>query len=255
MASFLDTSNFLNIIYALNTQIEKHYAGLFFGDESDLSRVVYSAKDHCFRKRMETTGSKSTNLDMPFCQYHLKSVNTSVASNRKMYNNIANISGGGIWIDDVGKYVRVTPINVTYEMTCFYSTLEDTLLGLNNIHFDDSSETILYPTLSMTNSETSTSYDVPVSAFLNYSDFLVDQGNYSASENAWLETNHIHTLEVTGLSFDTLLLTTEGAETASITDEVILNFLSTKTDYTGSFDDITTVDPQTLITSYFSEDE
>lgn len=251
MPSFLDTSNFLNVYYALNIAIETHFANLGLG--GDLGRVVYAKKDFCFRKRIEQVGSQTTNLDFPFMQYAITNISPNT-SRGNYFNNLANISGGGIWMEGSGKKVRIAPIKVEYSLNYFFQRLDDTLFCYNKLILDNSNETILYPSLTMKDIEDE-DYTFPVPAFLNYSNFDINSDAYSSSENDWLVSNHINVLEISGISFDTVALTSDDAGDVSLTEEVILNFLATKENYSGTLDDIDSVDPQALITSYFSEDD
>ncbi|MDA3856212.1 MAG: hypothetical protein PF569_08195 [Candidatus Woesearchaeota archaeon] len=245
MPSFLDTTNFLNVVYALNIKLEEHFAEL--GLNSELDRIVYAKKDFCFRERAKSN-PKATSLNFPFMQYAVTNIDSNTSRNN-YFSNEANISG--IYLEGTGKKVRVAPIKVQYSLNFFYERFDDALYAYNRLILDNSNETILYPQLTMKDIDDN-DVTFPVSAFLNYSNFNLDQDLYSSSENDWLKSNNIHVLEISGISFDTLALTTDGTENVSITDEVILEFLSTKTGYMGELGDKDTLSPQELITQYFT---
>ncbi|MDC7242436.1 MAG: hypothetical protein PQJ44_00265 [Sphaerochaetaceae bacterium] len=253
---FLDTSNFLNVVYALNIQLETHFANL--GLNGDLNRVVYAKKEYCFRERLrqrENGGDtnlnkgKTTSLDFPFMQYAVTNIDANAT--KKSFNNLANIEG--IWLEDLGKKVRIAPIDIEYSLNFFYQKFEDALYAYNQLIVDNSNQTLLYPEFTVDNVDGEPT-TFPISAELAYNNINLDQDGWSDSENAWLKTNRIHVVSVGGIEFATQALAIDDDSDVSITEEVIFNFLSSKDGYSGDLDDIDTLDPQTLLTYYFNED-
>ncbi len=253
MGSFLDTSNFLNTYYALHIAVEQHIADMCLN--GDLNRIIYSSREYAFRERVrqrENGGTtnpnkdKTASLDLPFAYLKLDTITPK--TDRKLWNNLANIEG--LYDSTLGIKYRVIPCNISFTGGILYSSLEDTLYAHSKIMSDESNETILYPELTFTNSDGDEVTD-SISAFLGYGNIEIDGSGYE--ETDWLTKNRMHHINLDGLNFDTVILSTEGAEDVYLTEQFILNFLSTKDGYSGDLDDIDTLDPQELLTFYFDE--
>lgn len=194
---------------------------------------------------MSQTGSQVTSLDLPYMSYKIKDFD--FPSDRKLFNQIANIEG--IYIPELGKKLRVVPVRIRYEGIAFFQRTDDLFNAYSRIMSETSNETILYPQITVNDTD-GNPQTFPISAFLSF-DLGLDN---IYNENDWLEKNKVHTIQFNSFGFDTIILF-DDQDPVSITEEVVLNFLATKPNYTGDLSDITTVEPQVLITQYFSEDD
>lgn len=132
---FFDHTNNLNSIYSLNIALETHFSGYLLN--SELDRVVYSDAAHALRKRTkEKTWDESF---LPFMHYKMGDIKEG--SNRPLWNSSAKLRG--TWIADLEKYIRFTPVTITYDSAVWYHQHLDNLFGLTEIVWDDTSETII----------------------------------------------------------------------------------------------------------------
>ena len=243
--AYYDKSNFINCFYALNLSIENYFSNLLFSDSPNsggLDRIIYSSNEFAFRKRIGQTGSQTTDLKLPFMNYWIKDFD--FPSRRSMFNNLANIEG--IYIESLQKKLRVIPVNIKYEGTIFFNRTDDLYQAYSRIITETSNETIIY-SKPMINDVNSIPKEIPISAFLNFE--LGIDNKYR--ETDWLQKNKIHTIDLNAFSFDTVIVS-QSEENVSLTEEVILEFLSTKPNYIGELDNKDNLSPQELITSYFT---
>lgn len=238
---YYNDPNYINVFYNLNIAIEEYFADLLF--DGDLSRIIYASNQYAFRERSRQD-TKSNNLNFPFMNYRIIDLDFP-SKNRKMFNNMVNIEG--IYLEGTGKKVKVTPVNVVYEGIIYFERNDDNYQAYNRIIFQTSNETILYPQVTMKDIN-DVDVTFPISAFLDF-DLKID-GKYN--ENDWMTQNRIHTIGMNSFSFDTVVLQ-QNDTAVSLTEEAILEFLSSKPNYSGELTNKNTLDPQTLITQYFTE--
>ena len=132
---FFNNTSFLNTIYSLNIALEKHFAGYLLKD--DLDRVVYSSTNYALRKR-----SKGLDWDvsfLPFLNYKMEGIGEG--ADRSNWSASGKLAG--IWVDELKKYIKFTPITITYDATAWYRQHLDNLFALTEVIWDDTSETII----------------------------------------------------------------------------------------------------------------
>lgn len=231
MAQFFDHTNFINNIYALDIALENHFGQIFDGD---LSRIIYASNTYAFRKRASQSGDISIdNLNLPFMNYYLTDI--SLSTDRSWWNNVLQVQG--VYVDALGKKVRVVPVQVQYESVLFIERMDDNLLAFSTFLSDNSNETVLYPTVTIDNQE------ISFTGVLSYNfsyNTLYDQTD-------WLKQNNIHTIQL-DFNFNTQLLYTNESN-FGISDEVILEFLTYK-----SGADFDTDNPYNTLREYFDID-
>jgi hypothetical protein len=103
--------------------VYKYLADLYF--EGDMERVVRASADMMFRKRQEQLAERKVNnnpkntlgiLDMPFCSFRLAQDGVNEGTDRTWRNVALNVEG--MWIEELGRRVRITPMTLIYE-ACF----------------------------------------------------------------------------------------------------------------------------------------
>lgn len=243
---FAQKNTFFNSVYALDLSLESNFSNmLFYGDQS---RVVYASNEYCFRKR--TSMDSEGLLDIPFINYYLKSM--SPDTERFLWKNSTNVQ---MLLDNgyasvLGYGIKIVPIHLEYEATAWFSQDKDLQYATSKLLFQNTNETILYGELTSSNGTI-----IKNPAFLSYSfDFKP-----TYNENEWLETNNITSIGM-DFSIDTFIIypDTQVLKTPqpipnvlSITNEVILNFLSTKGELLKN-ENLLNTQPQDLLTMYFS---
>jgi len=228
----VNNNTFLNTVYASDLAIEQHFADTFF--HGDKSRIVYSTNDFCFRKRVGKSEKNYSNADLPFFNYWQQDVN--IEPDRFYWNHIANIQG--IYSEDLGRKLRVVPIQIRYEASLWTHSMFDSQYARSLFFLDDSNETILYPTVNTTDGK-----EIILSAFLSY-----DFSDNEYEESDWLERNTIYNWGINP-SLDVIMVYDDQGP-VSLTEEIIVNFLSAKNELNKS--DILNSDPYVLLTQYFS---
>lgn len=235
----LDTS-FRNAIYSLNIAIETHFAGLLF--DNDLNRIIYSSTDYSFRKRAQENTWNNANL--PFINYYVDDIENN--NDLQHFNHVANIEG--IYIDELDRKLRITPIRVQYDMSFWCHTDYDLQFMTYEVLYDDSNETLIPYYLNIDGKQ-----------IKNYGTLGYNlQYKPQFDENDWLERNEIQGMKL-DISVDTFLI--KDNLDVALVETVIFDFLTAKTDL--NFDDIEDTDwddPSSSdnwsaterITSYFS---
>ena len=216
--------NFYNSLIANKIALETHFGELLFRD--DLTRIIYSPNDFCFRDRLRKNKNESGDLNIPFMNYYLKpsGVNKDT-SPRALWNNMNQIQGMlGDYQEETGFKFKVIPINLNYEGTVFYSQPFDVFYAQQQLNMKQANENILYSYFDLPNVTVSgydsTRLEVPI--FINY------EPDYNAiyDQTDWLEENKILTI---GMDIEaiTFFIFSDDTE-VSLSKEVILNFISTK---------------------------
>jgi hypothetical protein len=241
---------FSNSVYCLDIAMENKLANWVF--HNDLNRIIYASNDFCFRRRLEMQGQEEEGaefLNFPFINYYL--VNTSFETERMLKKNSAQVQGmlnlGG-YAEETGVDFRVIPLRLEYESTIWFSQDKDLQYAQTKLFDKSSNEIILYGDLVAPNKK---AFKLP--AFVKF-DF---QFKPEYKENEWMETNNIVSMSM-DFSMDTMLifgyknndLAQDIIQTVSLTEEVIMNFISTKSDILSGSP--TPIVPQDIITSYFT---
>lgn len=139
---------FFNVILSTNIAIYKYLASLYF--EGDMERVVWASTDMMFKKRQEQLAARKQDhnpkdalgiLDMPFCSFRLAQDGVNEGSDRTWRNPALNVEG--MWIEELGRRVRVTPMTLAYE-ACFICQHDADLYWAQNANvWDKAKETIV----------------------------------------------------------------------------------------------------------------
>ena len=111
--------------------LEAFLAKEFF--KGDFSRVIYSAQDIVFRRRIELLDSGKdgeqmnvTNLNLPFCSY--MQVGDPEEDDRLATKN-ASLAVLGIYQEDLGKNLRTVAVKTKYKATLFFHRRDDIRLA------------------------------------------------------------------------------------------------------------------------------
>jgi len=217
----LTALNFRNTIYALNMAVETHFTNLILSNDG--SRIIYSDNSNSLRKR--AAGQAWNNLYLPFMNYSVKKV-THPSPERPWFNHGMNISG--VWIEELQRKIRYTPIRVSYESTFFIHRSDDMHYAMMEMIFDDSNETLLRPEITIDGQT------VQLLAVLGYNYNLDFEPDYVQKD--WFEKNRIHSI---GLNFEFDYMYIKDKSTGfGIPDEVILNWGRIFYDDTNNIDEI-----------------
>ena len=173
VTSYYDLTNFRNTVYALNLKIEEHYSSLLL--EGDATRIIYSDNSQALRKR-----AKDQDWYLPFMNYKVNKIDGN--TNRPWWNHYMNIAG--VYIPELERKLRYTPIKVTYDSTLFLHRDDSLQYTIAKIIGDDSNETILSPIITIDDQE------IQLQAILSYNfDYEPE-----FTESDWLDKNNIHSI-------------------------------------------------------------
>jgi len=219
----LTALNFRNTIYSLNLAVETHFANLIF--QGDANRIIYSDNSNSLRKR--AAGQAWNNLYLPFMNYKVKQI-SHPSPERPWFNHSMNI--GGVWVEELQKKVRYTPIRVEYEATFFIERDDDMQYAMSEMVFDDSNETLLKPEITIDGQS------LQLLAVLGYNYNLDYEPDFVQKD--WFDKNEIHSI---GLNFEfDYQYIKDNTSGFGIPDEVILNWGRLFDDGTSSVDEIYT---------------
>jgi hypothetical protein len=139
---------FFNVILSTNIAIYKYLASLYF--DGDMKRIVWASTDMMFRKRQEQLAARKQDhipkdtlgiLDMPFCSFRLAQDGVNEGTDRNWWNPSLNVEG--MWIEELGRRVRITPMTLNYE-ACFICQHDTDLYWAQNVNiWDKAKETII----------------------------------------------------------------------------------------------------------------
>ena len=111
--------------------------------KGDFSRVIYSAQDIVFRRRIELLDSGKdgeqmnvTNLNLPFCSY--MQVGDPEEDDRLATKN-ASLAVLGIYQEDLGKNLRTVAVKTKYKATLFFHRRDDIRLAHQLMFWDSPS--------------------------------------------------------------------------------------------------------------------
>lgn len=209
---FLSSSTYVNVIYALNIALEEHFSELLLN--SELERVIYSSTGFALRKR--TREREWDDSFLPFMNYKISDI--SEGTDRPIWNSSAKLAG--IYVPELERYVKFTPIKISYDATAWYHQHLDNLIGFSNIIWDDSSETIINFDVIVKDSEGNDT-NMKLFGILGYNFSY----NPTFDRNDWLEQNKIHSTKI-DFSIETLLLRDQ--TTAYLPTETVFNFAWSK---------------------------
>lgn len=198
--------------YALDIAIENHFSQLL---DLPLDRIIYASNDYCFRER---TRKNEGNLNLPFMNYYRVGYSET---DRFLWNNYANLRGlldvtGQNYERETGSKIKIAPVRVEYEMSIFFSQQKDCEYCYKLLAFDESNETLLYPTMKINEN-----YDLKNIAIQS----MNLEFNPTYNESDWLINNKIYSITIDP-QFDTFQIM---ADTEfDLAEEIVFNFISAK---------------------------
>lgn len=219
---FFDQNTFINSVYALDIAIENHFSSYLLN--GDLSRVVYSSTDFALRKRSEGDTWK-TNL-LPFMNYRMEQI--TEGTDRPLSNSTAKLVGR--YIPELKKKIKFIPVTITYDSTIWFQQHLDGLYAMNEVLWDDTSETIVDYSV-MVKDDQGVEQELKLFGILGFN----YQYGISTSQTDWLESHKIHA-NTLNFEFQTLMIK-EGAE-AWLPDSVVFEFAHGKGIDPDSYDTV-----------------
>lgn len=208
-------NNLLNTFYSLNIQLQTFFTDLLFPEDS--TRIIYSSTAYAFRKRFtqqtqnpdENTPIYFNNLNFPFMNYRGKIKN---GTDRHWWNQSAQASG--IFIDEIGKKLKYTPVTVQYDSTVYYGRDDDKQKAMNDLIFSASNEVQVPFYINVDG------IDLQMPGVLTYK--LDDEPTFN--EQDWLKMNKIHTIKLDFEVQTIMIKTNDPGTNYCITEQAILNF-------------------------------
>lgn len=216
--------SFTNNILSTNIAVYRYLADSLF--EGDLNRVVWASNDMLFRRRQSQVVSlvkqgkledSEGTLAFPFCGFRLLQDSASTDHERTWINQALNVEG--IWIEELKRKVRITPITLNYEAIFCCQDDIDLHYITSKMLWDDSNETILESFID-TEDETGNPQTLKNIIVCSTTSHMNDQ----FTEKDWLEKNRIQTVRL-DLSCGTWLMGDDRKQ-YSITKNILFNFAS-----------------------------
>jgi hypothetical protein len=180
--------------------------------KSDLSRVIYSKEDICFRRRLELVGNGDlqnqtfdyTRLDLPFAIY--SQIGSYEPDDRSASMNAAAAVKGHIQ-PDTGIILKHLPVKIKYSATAFYARRDDVNIASQALYWETYPKSPIY---FMVNFQLAGQpLDIPAFITLETVDSNVDY-----LEKKWLTDSKIFPIkiELTIRSYQTLIETLDGGK-------------------------------------------
>jgi len=210
---------FYSTLLSTNIAVYRHLADLVF--DGDLSRVVWASNDRTFRKRQEQVTKRNDafigTLDLPYCSFRLAQDGIEgKAQNRQWFNQALNVEGQ--WIEELGRKVRQTPVQLRYEGVICIQHDSDLYWLQQLLLWQSSNEKVLKPVLE-TEGDDKKPYEIANIAVLT----LTPHMNTRFSESEWMTNNKIQVIDM-DIQIDTYLLKDNRAG-YWITKTALLNFI------------------------------
>lgn len=219
------------VLYSTNIAFESHIGDLL---NFPLDRILYASNDNTFYLREEKNNG---NLNLPYFSYYVTGYSDP---DRDWWNNYANLKYP--MSDDIitlGQEIKIFPIKIEYEGVACFSQHKDMEYAFKQLAYDNSNETILFPTIETTNKDIVKNIGI-LSWDIEY--------NPTFNEQDWLIKNKIFTIGV-DFNIDTFIIM-GGSTDLSVTKDVALNFISAKELVKPNVMD--SPDPKTILLEYFN---
>jgi hypothetical protein len=190
---------FYSTVLSTNIAVTQYLAETLF--DGDLGRIVYASNDKTFRKRQEQVIKRSPTigtLDMPYCSFRLSQDGAEKSTQRPWFNQALNVEG--IWIEELGRKVRGTPIQLRYEGVICVQHNTDLYLLQQLLIWDASNEKLLKPILE-TESDSGEKQEIKNIAVV----YLTPHMNTRFAEDDWIRNNRIQAIDL-DIQVDTYLL-------------------------------------------------
>lgn len=223
--------NFHNTIYSMNIALETKFKQMFFKDESN--RIVWSRNSFAMRKRSQDLKVDNVNgLNFPFMNYKITKIDPT--TKRPWAHSIGNISG--VYIPELNRKIKFSPITVKYESTLWYQRYDDLNYAYQLLAYNSSVEDRLTYYTEIVGQE------VKQYGIIEYSlDF-----DPTYDEEDWLKRNNIHTIT---MDFTVQSFYIADNEDICLPRSVLLDFTINNYDGEEVISDI-----HTLITDYYAEE-
>lgn len=187
MGSFyasVDNNSYMNVFYALNITLELYLAKILLNN--DLSRIVYSSTDYALIKR---SGQQEwNNAALPFVNYKMTTKEFGGARNWFSMEAFSQ----GIYISELRKKLRISPITISYDMSFWSSRDDDYQYALDKLLIESSSETKLEFTMDYNGIEVGNiaiiTFDLDSSNRFTESDYLERNNIWSFGINPSIQT-------------------------------------------------------------------
>jgi hypothetical protein len=190
---------FYSTVLSTNIAVTRYLASMLF--EDNLDRIVWASNDKTFRKRQEQVMKRSPTLgtlDMPYCSFRLSQDGLEKGGQRPWFNQALNVEG--IWIEDLGRKVRVTPVQLRYEGVICVQHDTDLYWLQQLLLWDASNEKLLGPVLE-TESDSGEKREIKNIAVITITPHM----NTRFAESDWIVNNKIQAIDL-DIQVDTYLL-------------------------------------------------
>jgi len=191
---------FYSTILSTNIAVYNFLADRLF--EGDVNRIVWASSEKTFRKRQEQVNARKNpligTLDMPYCSFRLCQDGLENAVHRQWFNQALNVEGQ--WIEELGRKVRQTPVQLRYEGVICVQHDTDLYWLQQLLLWNASNETILTPILE-TKSDGGKEEEIKNIAVVTIAPHM----NGRFSEDEWVRNNKIQAIDV-DIQADTYLL-------------------------------------------------
>lgn len=195
-SSFYNTNYWKNgESYMLNSILSTTLALMEFFDRllfvKDSTRVIYASNAYAFRARSQVSrGEENSDLqvnDLNFPFMNLAIAQGGISFQDTKLNTTYEAKTSGIYIEELGKKVRLYPMNIRFEGTFFTTQMADAQLAISRIFRVASTELKLASSLWYN--------DVEIKNVVNivFDDVVLDD---QYQEIDWLEKNRIHTIGI-----------------------------------------------------------
>lgn len=177
----------LNAILSSSVELMEYFDKLLF--VKDNTRVIYASNAYAFRARSQTVKENDNSdlqvndLSFPFMNIAVRQGGVSLADTRLFASYEAKTSG--VYIEELGKKVRLFPMVIQFEGTYFTTQMADAHLAISRLFKVGSSQLLLQPSLWYNGIEIKNILDI------HFDDIVLDD---QYTESDWLEKNRIHTV-------------------------------------------------------------
>jgi len=205
-------SNFINIRYMLDIEIEKFLADkLFFGD---VNRIVVASNEQAFRARGR---QYQGDYHFPFLNYWMTAYEYS--SDFGWYNMVNEKQG--VWIPESDINVRLMPLLMEYEASFWCNRTDEMQYALKELLFEKNNHTALQTGFTFGDSDIQ---------FIGIFNILDLEPNPEYTDADWLERNKISSI---GMNFSVIAYDPKLEGSIGPIEKVIFDFAAR---ITGSTD-------------------
>lgn len=194
-SSFYNTDYWKNgDSFMLNSILSTSLALMDFFDKvlfvKDKTRVIYASNSYAFRARSQVSNKEENSefqqLNLPFMNLAISQGGISL-QDTKLYSSY-EAKTNGIYVEELGKKIRLYPMNIRFEGTFFTTQMADAQMAISRLFKVGSTEILLQPSLFYN--------DVEIKNVANivFDDIVLDD---QYQETDWLEKNRIHTVGIT----------------------------------------------------------